>query len=77
MAPPPPDTSTTLAARDHARAQGERRAAFQPTVPAADAVDVRDAAGAPVAPERLLWDDLIGPGGDSTRVLPRGIGPRG
>jgi urea carboxylase-associated protein 2 len=69
---PPPDTSTTLAARDHARAQGARRAAFQPTVPAADAAEVLDAAGVPVAPARMLWDDLIGPGGDSSRVLPRG-----
>jgi hypothetical protein len=41
-------------------------------VPAAEAVDVVDADGAPVAPERLLWDDVIGPGGDSSRVLPRG-----
>ena len=72
MAPPPPDTSTTFAAREHARVQGERRAAFQPTVPAADAVGVLDASGAPVAPGRLLWDDVIGPGGDSSRVLPRG-----
>jgi urea carboxylase-associated protein 2 len=77
VAPPPTPssqlgTSTTFAARDHARAQGVRRAAFQPTVPAANAAGVVDADGAPVAPERLLWDDLIGPGGDSSRVLPRG-----
>ena len=76
MAPPPPDTSTTFAAREHARAQGERRVAFQPTVPAADAVGVVDASGAPVAPERLLWDDVIGPGGDASRVLPRGAALR-
>lgn len=72
MAPAPPDTSTTLAARDHARAQGERRVAYQPTVPAAAATGVLDASGTPVAQERLLWDDVIGPGGDSSRVLPRG-----
>ena len=30
----PPDTSTTFAAREHARAQGVRRAEHQPTVPA-------------------------------------------
>ncbi len=72
MAPPPLDTSSTVAARDHARAQGTRRAVFQPTVPAADAIGVVDASGAPVAPERLLWDDVIGPGGDTSRVLPRG-----
>jgi uncharacterized protein len=65
-------TSTTFAARDHARAQGARQAPFQPTVPAADAVGVLDADGAPVAAARLLWDDVIGPGGDSSRVLPRG-----
>jgi urea carboxylase-associated protein 2 len=76
VAAPPPDTSTTFAARDHARAQGARRSAFQPTVPAADAADVLDADGALVAPERLLWDDVIGPGGDSSRVLPRGAAIR-
>ncbi len=72
MAPPPPDTSSTVAARDHARAQGTRRAVFQPTVPPAHAVGVVDGSGTPVAPERLLWDDVIGPGGDTSRVLPRG-----
>jgi uncharacterized protein len=77
VAPPPTSssplgTNTTLAARDHARAQGARRSTFQPTVPAADAVGVLDADGAPVAAERLLWDDVIGPGGDSSHVLPRG-----
>ena len=76
MAPPTPSsqlgTSTTFAARDHARAQSARQAAFQPTVPAADAAGVLDGSGAPVAAERMLWDDTIGPGGDSSRVLPRG-----
>ncbi len=68
----PPDTSTTVAARDHARAQGTRRVAHQPTVPAADAVGVVDRTGAPVARERMRWDDVVAPGGDSSRVLPRG-----
>jgi urea carboxylase-associated protein 2 len=72
VAAPPPDTRSTTGAREHARAQGARRAAFQPTVPAAAAVGVVDARGEPVAPERMLWDDVVGPGGDSSRVLPRG-----
>ena len=72
MAGTPPDTSSTVAARDHARAQGTRHAVYQPTVPARDAFAVLDDAGEPVAPERLLWDDVIGPGGDTSRVLPRG-----
>jgi uncharacterized protein len=66
------DTSTTLAARDHARAQGDTRAAYQPTVPASDAVGVVDRAGATVAPEQMLWDEVIAPGGESSRALPRG-----
>ena len=72
MATPPPDTSSTVAARDHARAQGTRRAVFQPTVPPADAVGVVDGSGSPVAPERLLWDDIIGPGGYTSRWSFRG-----
>jgi urea carboxylase-associated protein 2 len=76
VAPPPPDTSTTLAARDHARAQAARRVEYQPTVPPAEAVGIVDRAGVPVAPERMLWDDVIGPGGDSSRVLPRGAALR-
>jgi urea carboxylase-associated protein 2 len=68
----PPDTSTTLAAREHARAQGVRRAEYQPTVPARDAIGVVDRAGEAIAPERMLWDDVVGPGGESSRVLPRG-----
>lgn len=76
MVPPPPDTSTTFTAREHARAQGTRRVDHQPTVPAADAVGVADEAGVPVATERMLWDDKIGPGGDSSRVLPRGAALR-
>jgi urea carboxylase-associated protein 2 len=68
----PPDTSTTVAARDHARAQGVRRVEHQPTVPARDAVGVVDRAGDAIAPERMLWDDVVGPGGESSRMLPRG-----
>jgi urea carboxylase-associated protein 2 len=68
----PRDTSTTFAARDDARAQGARRVAYQATVPAADAVGVVDRWGMPVAAERMLWDDVITPGGESSRVLPRG-----
>ena len=66
------DTSTTSAARDHARAQSARRVAHQPTVPARDAAGVVDRSGAPVAADRMLWDDLVPPGGVTSRVLPRG-----
>jgi uncharacterized protein YcgI (DUF1989 family) len=68
----PPDTSTTFAAREHARAQGVRRAEHQPTVPARDAIGVVDRVGEAIAPERMLWDDVVGPGGESSHVLPRG-----
>jgi urea carboxylase-associated protein 2 len=68
----PPDTSTTFTAREHARAQRVRRAEHQPTVPARDAIGVVDRAGEAVAPERMLWDDVVGPGGESSHVLPRG-----
>ncbi len=67
-----PDTSTTFAARDHARAQAARRVAHQPTVPARDANGVVDRTGADVAADRMLWDDVVPPGGVTSRVLPRG-----
>jgi urea carboxylase-associated protein 2 len=66
------DTSTTAAARAHARSQGAIRSSFQPTVPAADAHDVVDRDGIPVAADRMLWDDVVGPGGDTSKQLPRG-----
>ena len=66
------DTSTTLAARDHARAQGTRQVEHQPTVPPSAATDVVDRTGAAVAPERMLWDDRVPPGGVTSRVIPRG-----
>jgi hypothetical protein len=68
----PADTSSTDAARAHARGQAARRVAFQPTVPAGDAVGVLDGDGNAVERSRIVWDDVIGPGGDSSRVLPRG-----
>jgi urea carboxylase-associated protein 2 len=68
----PTDASTTVAAREHARAQAARRAAHQPTVPASDASGVVDRAGRPVAPERMLWEDVVPPGGVTSRVLARG-----
>lgn len=67
----PRDTSTALGARAHARAQaatGECRS----TVPAAAAVGVRDADAVPVVADRMLCDDVIGPGGETSRVVPRG-----
>jgi urea carboxylase-associated protein 2 len=68
----PRDTSTTFAARDDARAQAVRRVAHQPTVPASDAVGIVDRIGTRIVPERMLWDDVVAPGGESSRVLPRG-----
>ncbi|MET0421494.1 MAG: urea amidolyase associated protein UAAP1 [Acidimicrobiia bacterium] len=76
MDPDPPrattGTSTTAAARDHARAQATVQAAFRPTVPAADASDVVDHHGTTIDAARMLADDRIGPGGDTSMVLPRG-----
>ena len=67
-----PDTSTTVAARDHARAQGVRRVPHQPTVPASDAIGVvrpcrnadRARADAVGRRDRARWRLLA--------VLPRG-----
>ena len=68
----PPDTSTTFAAREHARARAVRRARAPADGPARDAIGVVDRAGDAIAPERMLWDDVVGPGGESSHVLHRG-----
>ena len=61
-------TSTTYAAREHARAQEGSRAATRPTIPAGDAVDLP----AGVRAEDVVWDETIGGGGYASRVLARG-----
>ncbi len=72
MQDPMRDTSSTGAARADARAQGVRRVAHQPTIPASDATGVVDLHGVVVAPERMLWHDVVPPGGCTSQVLPRG-----
>ncbi len=65
------DTSTPHGAREHARAQASSEAArvrTRPTIPASDAVDLP----ADVAREALLWDETLGAGGYTSRVLERG-----
>jgi urea carboxylase-associated protein 2 len=66
--PATPSTADPRGAREHARAQGGTVVAFQPTVPATDAVDLPVG----VAAEDVLWDERLGPGGYASRVLPRG-----
>ena len=66
--PPTPTTSTTLGARDHARAMGGTVVDAMPTVPATAATGLPEG----VAREDVLWDDVVAGGGYSARVLPRG-----
>lgn len=63
-----PDTSTPLAARDHARSMAGARVTTMPTLPAREARDLPDG----VEAERVVWDETIGPGGYASRVLARG-----
>lgn len=65
-------TATTHGARDHARAQAGQRAQFQPTIPAAGAVDRPPG----VAPDAMLWEETVEPGNYTARVLPRGANLR-
>ena len=64
----PEDTSTPLAAREHARAMAGTRVREMPTIPAADAADL------PVGVQGtdVVWDETLGPGGYASRVLGRG-----
>ncbi len=61
-------TATTHGARDHARSQAGQRAEFQPTIPAAGALDRPPG----VAPGDMLWEETVEPGNYAARVLPRG-----
>ena len=77
MASPPPDTSTTVAARDHARAQGARRAVSSPTVPPLTRSASSTRRGRRSRPERLLWDDVHRARRATRRAsLPRGAALR-
>jgi len=62
------ETSTTQAAREHARAQAGARAATMPTIPARNARDLPPG----VRPDDVVWDETIGAGGYASRVLARG-----
>ncbi|MDJ0785264.1 MAG: urea carboxylase-associated family protein [Myxococcota bacterium] len=65
------DTSTPLAAREHARAQAESEAArvlAKPTIPATDAKDLP----AGVDASEVVWDQVLGPGDYASAVLERG-----
>jgi uncharacterized protein YcgI (DUF1989 family) len=62
------DTSTPLAARDHARAQAGARAETMRVVPVSEAVDLPQG----VVSDDLFWDERLGPGGYATHVIARG-----
>jgi urea carboxylase-associated protein 2 len=62
------DTSTPLAARDHARSMGGTKVLTMPTIPATAATGLP----AGVEPREVVWDETIGAGGYTSRVLPRG-----
>lgn len=66
--PPEASTSTTWAARDHARSMGSTRVRTQPTVPASDATDLPDG----VVAADVVWDEVIAGGGYSWKALARG-----
>ena len=65
------ETASTGGARTHARAQAGAEVPFRPTVPASEA-DVVDRDGTPVDASRLIWDEVVGAGGDAAKVVPRG-----
>jgi urea carboxylase-associated protein 2 len=62
------DTSTTLGAREHARAQGGARAEAMPVLPATGWPSPPDG----VAPERLIWAETVAGGGYTSKVVSRG-----
>src|SRR6266404_4266027 len=62
------NTGTTHDAQAHARSQAGARNPYQPTIPATDASNLPEA----VEPQRVIWEETIGPGGYSARQLPRG-----
>jgi urea carboxylase-associated protein 2 len=61
-------TADPKGARAHARAQAGARAEAMPTIPASAAEGLPDA----VAPERVIWDEVIAAGGYAGRQIGRG-----
>ena len=61
-------TSTTGSAREHARAQAGARAEFQRTLPIATIGETPSG----VSPEKMLWEETVGPGNYAVHRLPRG-----
>jgi uncharacterized protein len=64
-------TASTRGARAHARAQDGAEVPYRPTVPARDA-ELVDRDGEAIDPSRLLWDEVLGPGAETSKVVPRG-----
>lgn len=62
------DTSTPLAAREHARSMAGTVVRTMPTIPARAARDLPRG----VAPQTVVWDETLGAGGYASRVLARG-----
>jgi uncharacterized protein len=62
------DTSTPLAAREHARSMAGTAVETMPILPARAARDLP----AGVEPAEVVWDETIGAGGYASRVLARG-----
>lgn len=62
------DTATTAGARAHARSQAGAATRCAPVVPATSAQGLPPG----VAPEGMLWREVLGPGAYGVRRLPRG-----
>ena len=61
-------TGTTDGARAHARAMAGSTAEAMPTIPATAAVDLPPG----VAPDRVVWDEVIAPGGYASAIVASG-----
>jgi urea carboxylase-associated protein 2 len=61
-------TASTKGARDHARSLAGARTRFQPVIPASHATDLPPG----IDPARVVWEETIGAGGYTARVLQRG-----
>lgn len=61
-------TATTYAARQHARAMAGTRVQAMPTMPATDATDLPEG----IVADRVIWDEVVAPGGYASSVVARG-----
>ncbi len=61
-------TATTKGARDHARSMAGTRVETMPVIPATSATDLPEG----VAASTVCWDETLGPGGYSAKVVSRG-----